>query len=110
MFFRANWRNNLTDEAENFKIIVTVSERPDGPFMALMTRHIFSPDYPISDANVLFDDAHGRCYLYFSRCCYKHPVESEVADSLKREGVYDQIEESWVYGVELKSDFTGVIG
>lgn len=110
MFFSANWRENPTAEAENFKIGVAVSDRPEGPFHDLMNRPIFAPDYPIIDANVLFDDAHGRCYLYFSRCCYKHAVESEVADSLRQAGIYDEIEESWVYGVEMKSDFSGVIG
>lgn len=110
MFFSANWRKNPTNEAENFKIGVAVSERPEGPFRDLMNRPIFNPEYPIIDANVFFDDTHNRCYLYYSRCCYKHPVESEVADSLRREGVYKEIEESWVYGIEMKNDFTGVIG
>ena len=87
-----------------------MSERPEGPFRDLMNRPIFNPEYPIIDANVFFDDTHNRCYLYYSRCCYKHPVESEVADSLRREGVYKEIEESWVYGIEMKNDFTGVIG
>ncbi|WP_374166630.1 family 43 glycosylhydrolase [Arcticibacter sp. MXS-1] len=49
-------------------------------------------------------------YLYYSRCCYKHPVESEVARWARQKGWYKEIEESWVYGVELKPDFSGVIG
>lgn len=52
----------------------------------------------------------GKVYLYYSRCCYKHPVESEVADWAKKKGWFDEIEESWVYGVEIKPDFSGVIG
>ena len=110
MFFSANYREYPTDEVENFKIGVAVSDSPAGPFMDLMDRPVFNPDYPIIDANVYFDDAHGRCYLYFSRCCYKHPVESEIADSLHSIGGFQAIEESWVYGVEMKPDFSGIIG
>ncbi|MBW6499658.1 MAG: family 43 glycosylhydrolase, partial [Bacteroidales bacterium] len=60
------------------------------------------------DANVWFED--GRVYLYYSRVCYKHPVESELAEWARSEGLFDEIEESWIYGVEMKPDFSGVIG
>ena len=110
LFFSANYRENPTNEGENFKIGVAVSDSPAGPFKDLMNRPVFNPEYPIIDANVYFDDEAGRCYLYFSRCCYKHSVESEIADSLRKAGSYPEIEESWVYGVELKPDFSGVIG
>ena len=76
----------------------------------MINRPIFNPPYPIIDANVYFDDENNKCYLYYSRCCYKHPVESEIADKAKKEGKFDEVEESWVYGVELKPDFTDVIG
>ncbi|MNX47222.1 Glycosyl hydrolases family 43 [compost metagenome] len=69
---------------------------------------IFDPGYPIIDANLWFEN--GKVYLYYSRCCYKHPVKSEVAQWARKKGWYDQVEESWVYGVELKPDFSGVIG
>ena len=52
----------------------------------------------------------GKTYLYYSRCCYKHAVESEVSAWAKTKGWFDEIEESWIYGVELKPDFSGVIG
>ena len=110
MFFSANDRNNPTHEGENFKIGVAVADSPTGPFTDLYNRPVFNPPYPIIDANVWFDDATGRCYLYFSRCCYKHPVESDVATWARNEGLYDTIEESWIYGVELMPDFSGVIG
>lgn len=110
LFFSANYRENPTNEGENFKIGVAVSDSPEGPFVDLYDRPVFNPEYPIIDANVYFDDETGRCYLYFSRCCYKHAVESEIADSLKAAGKYEEIEESWVYGVEMKPDFSGVIG
>ena len=58
----------------------------------------------------LIDDEDGRTYLYFSRCCYKHPVESEIAEKAKKEGKFDEIEESWIYGIEVKPDLTEVIG
>lgn len=110
LFFSSNYRENPTNEGENFKIGVAVSDSPAGPFTDLYDRPIFNPEYPIIDANVYFDDEQGKCYLYFSRCCYKHAVESEIADSLRRAGSFQEIEESWVYGVELKPDFSGVIG
>ena len=86
MFFSANYKENPTNEGENFKIGVAVSDSPTGPFKDLYDRPIFNPDYPIIDANVYFDDETGKCYLYFSRCCYKHSVESEIAAKLKAEG------------------------
>ncbi len=51
----------------------------------------------------------GSRTLYYSRCCYKHPVESEVAQWARKKGWYNEVEESWVYGVEMKSDFSGVV-
>lgn len=110
IFFSANSRNNPTNEGENFKIGVAVADSPAGPFYDLQNRPLFEIDYPVIDANVYFDDENGKCYLYYSRCCYKHPVESEIADELRRQGIYDEIEESWVYGVELRPDFSGIIG
>ncbi|MBQ9558888.1 MAG: glycoside hydrolase family 43 protein [Bacteroidaceae bacterium] len=110
LFYSANWRHNPTNEAENFRIGVAVSDSPAGPFHDLMNRPLFDPGYPAIDANVYFDDESGRCFLYFSRCCYKHPVESEIAEQVRQEGLFSEVEESWVYGVELKSDFSGIIG
>lgn len=109
MFFSANWKENPTDEEENFRIGVAVSDSPAGPYVEMYDRPIFDPGYPIIDADVLFEED-GRCYLYYSRCCYKHPVESEIAKIAREEGKYEEIEESWVYGVEMKPDFSGVIG
>lgn len=120
MFYSANINDslNVNNELETFNIGVAVSDSPKGPFKDLFNRPIFNPGYPIIDANVYFDDSNGKCYLYFSRCCYKHAVESEIAENMKAEnkqyetveGDKDKIEESWVYGVELKSDFSGIVG
>jgi beta-xylosidase len=109
MFYSAQWNNNPTKELENFRIGVAVADQPTGPFIDLINRPVFDPGYPIIDANVYFA-ADGKAYLYYSRCCYKHPVESEVSAWAKQKGWFNEIEESWVYGVELKPDFSGVIG
>lgn len=109
MFYSADWRNNPSKELENFKIGVAVSDKPTGPFKNLFNKPIFDPGYPIIDADLLFDST-GRVFLYYSRCCYKHPVESEFATWAKNKGLFKEIEESWVYGVELKPDFSGIIG
>lgn len=109
MFYSAQWAVNPTKELENFRIGVAVADKPTGPFIDLKKTPVFDPGYPIIDANVLFDKS-GKAYLYYSRCCYKHPVESEVASWAKAKGWFNEIEESWVYGVELKPDFSGVVG
>ena len=110
LWYSANWKDNSNNELENFRIGVAVADQPTGPFRDLFCRPVFDPGYPVIDANILFDDDAGRVYLYYSRCCYKHPVESEIADWAKAQGWYDEIEESWIYGVELKPDFSGIIG
>ena len=109
LFYSANWKHNPTNEAENFHIGVAVADKPTGPFTDLQNQPLFEPGYPIIDANV-FQDDDGKYYLYYSRACHKHPVESEVADWAREQGMYEEIEESWVYGVELSPDFTSVIG
>ena len=49
-------------------------------------------------------------HLYYSRCCYKNLVESEVADWAREKGMFDEIEESWIYGgVEMEPDFSEII-
>jgi GH43 family beta-xylosidase len=110
LWFSANWKENPNREAENFRIGVAVADRPTGPFRELYDRPVFDPGYPVIDANLLFDNETGRVYLYYSRCCYKHPVASEIADWAREQNLYSEIEESWIYGVELKPDFSGIIG
>lgn len=109
LFYSAQWKVNPTKELENFKIGVAVADKPTGPFIDMQNKPVFDPGYPIIDANVLFAKD-GKTYLYYSRCCYKHAVESEVADWARNKGWFNEVEESWVYGVEMKSDFSGVIG
>lgn len=109
MFYSAQWKENPTEELENFRIGVAVAEKPTGPFTDISNRPLFDPGYPIIDANVFFDQ-NGKAYLYYSRCCYKHAVESEIADWARKKGWFKEIEESWVYGVELNPDLSGVVG
>ena len=109
LFYSAQWKHNPANEVENFRIGVAVADKPEGPFTDLSGEPLFDPGYPVIDANVFVDD-NGKTYLYYSRCCYKHPVESEVATWAKQKGWYNEIEESWVYGIELKPDFSGVVG
>lgn len=109
MFYSAQWRYNPTNELENFRIGVAVSDKPTGPFIDLYNRPIFDPGYPIIDANVYFGQD-GEAFLYYSRACYKHPVESEIAQWAQEKGMFEEIEESWIYGVKLKPDFSGVVG
>ena len=109
MVYSAQWRDNLSNEKENFRIGAAVADSPAGPFRDIRNAPLFDPGYPAIDANVLVD-GDGRLYMFYSRCCYKHPVESELADWARREKVYAEIEESWIYGVEVKADFSGTIG
>lgn len=108
MFFSADWKFNPSNETENFRIGVAVSDKPTGPFTDISDKPLFDPGYPIIDANIL--QFKGRTYLYYSRCCYKNPVESEVSDWAKKQQLYQTVEESWVYGIEIASDFKSVIG
>lgn len=110
MFFSANWKENPTNEEENFRIGVAVSDKPTGPFIEMNNKPVFDPGYPIIDANLYFDDENGKTYLYYSRCCYKNPVDSEISKWAKDKGWYKEIEESWIYGVEIKNDFSDIIG
>ena len=94
LLYSGNWKENPTGALENYRIGAAVADTPLGPFTEVSDRPIFDPGYPIIDANLYQKD--GRYYLYYSRCCYEHSV--------------DGLEESWIYGVELKPDFSGVIG
>ncbi|MEJ7587674.1 MAG: family 43 glycosylhydrolase [Ferruginibacter sp.] len=85
MFYSAQWKVNPTHELENFRIGVAVADKPTGPFTDINEVPVFDPGYPIIDANVLFDN--GKAYLYYSRCCYKHSVKSDVADWAKKKGL-----------------------
>jgi len=109
LFYSAHWKNNPNNELENYKIGIAVADSPLGPFEDMTGAPLFDPGYPIIDANVYFAED-GKLYLYYSRCCYKHAVESEIATWAREKKMFDEIEESWIYGVELAADFSTVIG
>lgn len=92
LFFSANQRASTA--LESFAITAVVCDTPDGEFVDWLHRPIFTVDYPVIDGNILVEDGH--IYLYYSRCCFEHCVNG--------------LEESWIYGVELKSDLSGMIG
>lgn len=110
MFFSATAKEQCTNDNENFQIGVAVADSPAGPFKDMHAGPLFKSPYPVIDANVLFDEPSGKTYLYFSRCCSGHPVESEVSEWARQKQLFDSIEESWIYGVELAPDFSGIIG
>ncbi len=92
LFFSANQK--ASDALESFSITCVRCDTPDGIFEDFLHRPIFVMDYPTIDGNIYVEDGH--IYLYYSRCCFEHNVNG--------------LEESWIYGVELKSDLTGMIG
>ena len=92
LFFSANRKDS--DALESFAITCVRCDTPDGEFEDFLQRPIFVADYPTIDGNILVEDGH--IYLYYSRCCFEHNVNG--------------LEESWIYGVELKRDLTGIIG
>lgn len=108
MFFSADWTYNPNNELENFMIGVAVSDSSTGPFKEMHEAPLFNPGYPVIDANVF--SYQGKSYLYYSRVCYKNPVKSEIADWARERGMFEEIEESWVYGIEIANDFSHIIG
>ena len=109
MVYSAQWRNNPMHEDENFHIGIAVSDSPRGPFLDVRNEPLFDLGWPVIDADVLFDDD-GRGFMYFSRCCYKHSVDTELSELVRTKGWFQTVEESWIYGIEIKPDFSGVIG
>jgi beta-xylosidase len=109
MYYSAHWKENPDNELENYRIGIAVADNPLGPFIDLTGKPLFDPGYPIIDANV-FRDTDNKNYLFYSRCCYEHPIDSEIAYWAKSKWGYKDVEESWVYGVELDSSMQQIIG
>lgn len=108
LFYSADWRENPNNDLENFRVGYAVSDTPPGPYVDVLNRPVYDPGYPIIDVNLYFED--GRVYFYYSRVCYKNPVETELSEWAREKEMFDEIEESWIYGVEMKPDFSEVIG
>ena len=96
IFHTTEAKDNPYNEKENRKIGVLVSERPEGPYHDYLGRPLFDPGYCTIDIHVYSEG--GKFYLYWAHSCYHHPVGM------------DDLEESWIYGAELKPDFSGIIG
>ena len=96
IFHTTEAKDNPYDEAENRKIGVLVADKPEGPYHDPLGRPLYDPEYCPIDINVY--EEHGRFWLYWAHSCYHHPVGR------------DDIEESWIYGAEMKPDFTGLLG
>ncbi len=96
IFHTTEAKDNPYDELENRKIGVLVSEKPEGPYRDLLGRPLYDPGYCVIDINVY--EENGKYWLYWAHSCYHHPVGP------------NDYEESWIYGAEMKPDFTGIIG
>ena len=95
LFHTSDWKENPCNEKETGRVGVLVSDTPYGPFVDPFKRPIFDPEYSVIDVHVYEENDH--FWLYYSRCAYHHPVGA------------DDIEESWIYGAELKSDFSELL-
>ncbi|MBR5538808.1 MAG: family 43 glycosylhydrolase, partial [Clostridia bacterium] len=76
-------------------IDIAVCDTPDGKFVPLSDKPFFAPGYSVIDASLLFDDD-GRIYLYYSKDCSTNKIGDKKV--------------SQTYGVEVKKDFSGIIG
>ena len=77
-------------------IDIAVCDTPDGKFKTLNHgKPFFSPDFSVIDASLFFDDD-GRIYFYYSKDCSTNVVNGKKT--------------SQTWGVEVKSDFSGIIG
>ncbi len=94
MFYSAQY--TLDNGKTRMAIGCASSESPTGPFTDMVPKKpLFSPDYSVIDANVLFDKS-GKIYLYYARDCSDNIINGKHI--------------SQIYGVELSPDFKGVIG
>jgi len=79
-----------------YAIDIAVSDAPDGKFVPLTQgKPFFQPEYSVIDASLFFDDD-GRIYMYYSKDCSTNKIGNKKV--------------SQTYGVEVKPDFSGIIG
>lgn len=86
MLYSADWKENPTNELENFRIGVAVADKPTGPFKELFDKPLFDPGYPVIDGN-LIDDEDGRTYLYFPVVATNIRWKAKLPKRLKRREV-----------------------
>lgn len=89
LFYSAKLR-----DAETMRIGIAVADHPKGPFVDLKNEPLFDPGYAIIDASFFVEGE--EMYLLYSRDC--------------SENVVDRRNESHLYGVRLKPDFSGIEG
>lgn len=89
MIFSAQGENDI------HSIEIAVCDTPYGRFKPLYNRPFFSPEYSVIDGSLFFDDD-GRIYMYYSKDCSTNYVDGKRT--------------SQTWGVELKPDFSGMIG
>ena len=85
---------SAANEAGRHSIGIAKSGSPSGPFTDICDHPLFAPDYSVIDASLLFDG--DKVYLYYSKDCSENIVNGKKT--------------SQVFGVELKSDLSGIIG
>lgn len=85
MLYSADWKENPTNELENFRIGVAVADKPTGPFKELSDKPLFDPGYPVIDGN-LIDDEDGRTYLYFPVVATNIRWKAKLPKRLKKKG------------------------
>lgn len=79
-----------------YSIDIAVSDTPNGTFKPLqLGKPFFSPEFSVIDASLFFDDD-GRIYMYYSKDNSTNYVDGKRT--------------SQTWGVELKTDFSGIIG
>ena len=83
------------NEAGIHCIDIAVSDTPDGKFVPLSDKPFYAPGYSVIDVSLLFDDD-GRIYMYYSKDCSTNVIDGKKV--------------SQSYGIEVKKDFSGVIG
>lgn len=77
-------------------IDIAVCDTPNGVFKTLNHgKPFFSPNFSVIDASLFFDDD-GRIYFYYSKDCSTNIVNGKKT--------------SQTWGVEVKPDFSGIIG
>lgn len=89
MYYTAKNKN------DSLRIGLSVSDKPDGPFVDPKNEPFFDFGYAAIDANVLIDDD-GNKYLYYARDC--------------SENIDNGIRKSEIYGVQLSDDLLSVKG
>ena len=96
LFFSANYRENPTNEGENFKIGVAVSDSPTGPFRDAIGKPLFeNGSWDHIDPTVLIDD-NGQAWLMWGNPqCYYLKLNRDMISYSGELGRLDMTEEAF---------------